>query len=196
MLLFRNIQIPVIGKLNELSLDHFSGSFDEHIQHLEVPLSERKPEGGHVEPVAHQDGDFVSPLRIHGCAPTADARVIDDVVVKQGSRVNELNHGAEPGPDRPVVPAHLRAEQKDRRPDTLAPAIADVLADVIDQRNSGAGVALDLFFHLRHAVFNQLVNLVRSQWTLSPADNPGKANQNQRRKDLIICAGAQISNST
>ena len=132
MLLLGNIQISVAGELKEFAFHHLPGGGNQDIENFQLPLAERHAEGCHIEPIAHQDGDLISPLCIHRCAATTDAGVVDDIVMHQRCRVNHLNDRTQSRPDRSVVSAHLGAQQQDGGTDPFAAAVADIPAYFIN----------------------------------------------------------------
>jgi hypothetical protein len=68
-------------ELNQLALGHPPRHVREQVKHVEVPLVERNLECLHVEPVAHEDADLVTPGHVDGRSTAAHLRVVDDVVV-------------------------------------------------------------------------------------------------------------------
>ena len=88
-----------------------------------------------IEVVAEQHRDVVAPPRVHGQAAAPQLGVVDDVVVDEGRRVDELDDGGiEHGPVA-LVAAQARRHQEDGRADPLAAAGLDVLADGRDEGN-------------------------------------------------------------
>jgi hypothetical protein len=65
----------------------------------------------------------------------AQAGVVDDVVVDQRRRVDELHHRAVGDLFLPVVAEEPGGEQQQRGPDPLAAALRDVLAGGLDERH-------------------------------------------------------------
>jgi hypothetical protein len=47
--------------------------------------------------------------------------------------------------------------------ESLASTMTNVLADIIDQGDRGAGLAQQLFFNLRHSIFYEFINIMRGQ---------------------------------
>ena len=167
MLLLRHVHTPIKFLLNQLALDHLARHFRQDVKDLEVPLSQGKMKRGHVEPVPHQDGDLVPPLRIHGGAAPPYFRVIDDIVVNQGGGMNHFHYGPQPIDDRSLITAHLRGKQKQGRPDALSAAVLYVPGDAVDELNVRVRVPLQLAFDFRESFLDQFEDFLRIQIALS-----------------------------
>src|SRR3990172_4785881 len=70
---------------------------------------------------------------MHGQTPAAQIRVVDDVVVDQGRRVNELDDGRVERAAIAAVAREARRHEQDGRTDALAAARSNVLTDLRDQ---------------------------------------------------------------
>src|SRR4029453_18749078 len=94
-----------------------------------------------IEVVPEQDGDVVAPARMDGEPAPAQVGVIDDVVVNQRGRVNELDHrGVQDGPVAGIA-AEPGGHQQNRRTDALPPAALDIAAHLGNQGHPGLDVA-------------------------------------------------------
>ena len=98
------ISLPELLHLQQFALDHLLGEFDQRVEDAEVAFLHRDLEGLHVEPVAGQHALGISPLGVGRRTAAAGLGLVDDVVVNQRGRVDDLDHGAESnGTASPVV---------------------------------------------------------------------------------------------
>src|SRR3954468_6832918 len=126
MLIERN-QLSELLDLQQLALDHLLGEFDEGVENPEVPLLHGDLESLHVQPVARQDALGISPLGIRGRTTTPGFRIVDDVIVNQGGRVNDLDDSAESNRATSLVLQQLGGKQQQSRTNSLAAARSQVL---------------------------------------------------------------------
>src|SRR5208282_4744885 len=84
--------------------------------------------------IAGQHAHGVAPLRVGGGTAAADLGLVNDVIVDERRRVDDLNDGGELYRALALVAEELGREQQQRWTDSLAPAGAQVLADL---RNRG-----------------------------------------------------------
>jgi hypothetical protein len=101
-------------------------------------------EGARVEEVAHQHAGRVAEQRVGGGAAAAQRRFVDDVVVQQRGRVDELDDRGQ------LVPAGARWCRRARartaaaaRTDPFAAGADDVVRDLVDERDFGRQPAAD-----------------------------------------------------
>src|ERR1700745_2934983 len=94
--------------LQQLPLDHLLCEFDQRIQYAEVTLLHSNLEGLHVEPVACKHAFGISPLGISGGAATAYLSFIDNVIVNECGRVDDLDYRTQPDSPPALVVKQLR----------------------------------------------------------------------------------------
>ena len=88
------IGAAVLLGAEDLALDHLDRRVREEPQDLEVPLGQRHGHRVHVEVVADQHRQVVAPAVVDRRPAAADVGLVDDVVVDQRGRVDELHHRA------------------------------------------------------------------------------------------------------
>ena len=136
MLLLGDPDVADERQLDQLALGHLPRRLGERVEDLQVALLERGLEGRHVEPVAHQHRRLVAPLGRDGLPPAPHLGAVDDVVVDQRRRVEELHDGRHA--DHRLVrllAEDFGGEHQQGRADTLAPGLAQVAPDVRDDLN-------------------------------------------------------------
>src|SRR4051794_18466330 len=94
-MLIEGNQLSELLDLQQLALDHLLGEFDKGVENAEVPLLHGNLESLHVQPVARQHALGVSPLRVGRRTAAPGFRIVDDVIVNEGGRVNNLDDSAE-----------------------------------------------------------------------------------------------------
>ena len=109
MLVLRDIGIAVHTQLEQFSLDHLARHIGQNVEYLEMPFPQREEERGHIQPVSHQDGDFIPPLGIDGRLATTNLGIVDDIVMHQRGRMNHFDDRTKPVADRTFESAHPRA---------------------------------------------------------------------------------------
>jgi hypothetical protein len=147
VLVFGDVGITGLGQLEQLPFDHAQRDVTEQADDFERVLGERHGHRSNVEVVAQKDGDVAAPPRVGRQPAPAGLGPVDDVVVNQGRRVDELHHGGVQNGPVTGVPTKPRRHEQDGRPHALAAAHLHVLAhlrDEVDARFEMAGkLALD-----------------------------------------------------
>ena len=106
------------------------------LQEGEVVVFERDEESAGEKVVAHQDGDLVLPDGVDGCESAARVGVVDDVVVDQRRRVQDL-HQRGPAVTLLVDAAAEFSAQEDEDGADLLPLLPDdVLRDQVDEADA------------------------------------------------------------
>ena len=124
---------------DDLALRHAQRHVRQHAQDAQVALFQRDLHRLHVEVIAEQHGQLVAPAPVHARPSAAELGVVDDVVVDERRRVDELDHGAVTHVAVTLVPEHVRAQEEQRGPDALAAALDEVVPDERDRRDAGPG---------------------------------------------------------
>ena len=171
------MQLAEFLDLQQLAFDHLLREFDEGIEDGEVALCDGNLERLHVEPVSGEHALRVAPLRIGRRTPAADLRIVDDVVVHQRGRMDDLDHRSKADRSLAAVGHHLGAQEQERRPDPLAAAVPQVLADLGDGRYVGNRIASELPLDSEQVFANQLEDFFHGfcRWTVQPRAH-GEAN--------------------
>jgi hypothetical protein len=111
-------------------------------------------EGARIEEVAHQHRGGVAELRVGGLAAAAQGRLVDDVVVQEGGRVDELDDRGHLVPRVGAGAQGPGREQQQGGPDALAAGIHDVLPDGAHQGHVGMQAPADDLVHPHEIVVN------------------------------------------
>ncbi len=120
MLVQRN-QLAEFLHLQEFALDHLLGEFDQRVEHAEVAFLHRDLERLHVQPVAREHALRISPAGIGCRTPASSLSLVNNVVVYQRGRVNDLDHRTQPYCSKSLVVEELRRQQQKRGPDPFPP---------------------------------------------------------------------------
>src|SRR6478736_6233389 len=96
---------------------------------------------------------------MHGETPAPQIRVVDDVVVNQGGRVNELDNGRVERSPIATVARETRGHEEDGRTDPLAAARANVLPDLRDEVDVRLKMPLELPIDLIQVSADRLEDL-------------------------------------
>ena len=133
-------------ELEDLRLGHGDGRAGEGFHDPAIVVPDEELEGLGVEMVADEDRRVVSPARV-GRRPSApQRRLIDDVVVDERRRVEQLDHGRQP--HRPLAPRarEPRRQEEQDRAQTLAAGAGNVAAHLLDEADRRIELATDLCF--------------------------------------------------
>ena len=130
-----------------------------------------------IQEVAEEHRDVIAPPRVHGLAAAAQLRLVDDVVVDERRGVDELDHRRVEHRALAGVAGHARRHQQHRRPNPLAAAVLDVVADRGNERDLRLHVPGELAFDLAKVFANRLEHLresggrmVSARWDSSLSD--------------------------
>ena len=93
VLVLGDVGVAVLGELVQLAFDHPQRDVAQQPHDVERVVRERQRHRLDVEVVAEEHRDVVAPPRVHGQAAAAQLRVVDDVVVDERRRVDELDDG-------------------------------------------------------------------------------------------------------
>ena len=91
VLVFGDVRVAVLGQLEQLAFDHPQRDVAQEAHDVERVVRQRQRHRLDVQVVAEQHRDVVAPARMHGEAPAAQIRVVDDVVVDERRGVDELD---------------------------------------------------------------------------------------------------------
>ncbi len=126
------------------------------VQDAEIALLDGDLEGLHVEPVAGEHAHGVAPLSVGGGTAAANLGLVDNVVMDEGSGVDNFNYGGELYRALALVSQEFGGEQQERRTQPFASSGAQVFSDLGDGGDVRDGVAAKLFFN-RDNVFTKQV---------------------------------------
>src|SRR5678816_3516823 len=104
---------------------HFIDPLTAELDHLAHGLG--------IQIVADQDADLISPDFSCGLAASPDVRVVHDVVMKEGGRMDKFDQAAELMVLPAGVAAETGAQEEQERTNALAAAIEDMRGNGIDQ---------------------------------------------------------------
>mgnify|MGYP003352674076 CR=1 FL=1 len=130
VLVLGDVGVAVLRQLIQLAFDHPQRDFAQQADDIQRVVGQRQRHRLDVEVVPQEHRDVVAPSRVHGRAPTAHVGLVDDVVVDQCGRVDELHDGCELDGAVTLVAAQACGHQQHRRPDPLAPAGGDVSTEI------------------------------------------------------------------
>ena len=119
----------------ELPLGHLERRVAEALDDLDLAVREGHLHRLGVDPVAQQHRQVVPPEVVERGLAAAQRGVVDDVVVDQRRRVDELDHRGVGDLLLALVPQEARGEQQQGRPHPLAAALGDVVARLVDERH-------------------------------------------------------------
>src|SRR5262249_15515675 len=163
MLVLGDVGVAVLRQLIELALDHPQRDVTEQPDDLQLVVRERHRHRLDVQVVAEQDRDVVAPPRMHGEAPAAQVGVVDDVIVDERRRVDELDDRRIQDGAVALVAAEARRHQQHGRPDPFPAAGLDVLPDLRNQLDPRLHVPRKLLVHLLQVGADRLEDL-RQGW--------------------------------
>ena len=172
-----------LGELVELALDHLQRRVAEQPHDLERVLRQRHRHRADVEVVAEQHRDVAAPARVRGQPAAAGLGAVDDVVVDERGRVDELDDGRVEHRAIPGVAAEPGRQQQHGRPHALAAAHLDVLAHLRDELDARLEVTGELALDVRELVADRLEDLGETRngrrgriarESISPAGSPSK----------------------
>src|SRR5581483_4257759 len=153
--LFRGIRVVAVQQLEDLSSrDRVRGSgqdlHDAHLVHLDHHFK-----GAGVEKIPYKYARFVAPDRVRGGLTAAHFRGIDDVIVKEGGSVNELDNRGELDVSLAPVAERSGAEQHDNGAQALPSAINNVPRQLINKEHVRPEAKADLAVDGCQIVFNE-----------------------------------------
>jgi hypothetical protein len=96
---------------------------------------------------------------VHRFSPAPELRLVDDVVVNKGCRVNELEDGSVEDRTLARIARHAGGHQQDGGTDSLATPITDVVTDRRDKSDLRLHVPGELAFDLTKVSANWLEQL-------------------------------------
>ena len=181
---------------------------------MKVAFAQRHLKRLHVEPIAGQHAGLVSEALVGRGLAAAHGRLVDDVVVHQRRRVNDLGHRRE-AHGRLALVAERAGEQKHQDgTQPLAAAGLQMVRDGADGVHRADRVELDRLFDLEQVVGDQSQHFLAGKrlgarglrragsghqqvqsGPLSVAVHSDPRNRNSLRK-LAVVATASVSNSS
>ena len=143
VLVLGDVDVAVLGELVQLAFNHPQRDVAQQPNQVERVFGEGQRHRLDVEEVAQQDRDVVAPLRVGRQTSPSHFRIVDDVVVDERRRVDELDHGRMENRALAGVAAQPGGHQQHRGAHALAAGTLDVAADAgdyIDARLQMLGV--------------------------------------------------------
>ena len=159
VLRFGQVDVAVLRQLIDLAFDDPQRHVTEQADDREIVLRERQRHRLQIQEVAEQHRDVIAPARVHGFAPAPQLRLVDDVVVNQRGRVNELEDGGVEHRALARVAGHASGHQQNGRADPLPAAVPDVVTDRRDEGDLRLHVPGELTLDLTKVVANRLEQL-------------------------------------
>ena len=132
---------------DDLAFGHAQRHVGKEAQNAQIALFQSDLHGFHVEEIAEEDSQLVSPSAIYAWPAAAQLGIVDDVVVDQRRRVDELDHRGVVHVALALVAEKVRPEQEERGPDSLAAALDEIVADERDRRNPRTRALLEACLH-------------------------------------------------
>ncbi len=129
------VRVAGVHELHHFARGDRVGRVGHHADHRGGVERSHHLEGARVEEVADQHGGGVAERLVGGLTPAPAGRLVDDVVVQQGRRMDELDERRGRhlrGAGRPGGPG---GEHDEERPEALAPGADDVFADLVDEQH-------------------------------------------------------------
>jgi hypothetical protein len=162
-ILFGQIHPSQLGQLHELAFHHVLGEFNQHIEDLEIALSQRHLKRLHVQPVPCQDAAVIAPAGIGRGTPAAGIGAIDYVIVDQCGAVDQFYDG--PQTDRASSPiARIpRRKKQQGRTQPLPPALQQITRDLRHRFDGRAILERKLLLDLDQVIANEIENFLRRQ---------------------------------
>src|SRR5579862_481087 len=157
--LFGDVHVTNLGKLEQFTFDHFLGEVDQDIENAEIAFFERHLERLHVKPVAGENAAVVAPARIRGRTAAARVGAVDHIVVNQGRAVKEFDNCRELDRGRTAMTGVTRGEQQQRGAKALPSSAEEVARNFGNRQESSRGLSRQFFFHKDEIVSDEIENL-------------------------------------
>ena len=135
IMIFAGVDLALGGQLLDLALGNHGGGVAEDFQHLQAAVFDHQLERAAEQEIADQDARRIAPDEVGGALAAAHARAVDDVVVKQGRGVDELDRRGELVMARSRVAEQARRRECQHRPHALAAAGDQMAGKLGDQRD-------------------------------------------------------------
>ena len=135
IMIFVGVDLALGGQLLDLTLGDDRGGVAEDPQHLQAAVLDHQLERAAEQEVADQHARRIAPDEVGGALAAAHAGAVDDVVVKEGRGVDELDRGGELVVARAGVAEQACAGERQHRPHALAAAGDQVAGELRDQRD-------------------------------------------------------------
>jgi hypothetical protein len=151
--------VSAVGVLRELALDHPGGEVREEPDDPVVPRAQGEADGLDEEKVPEKDRDIGPPNGVHRRPPAPGPGVVDDVVVDEARRMDDLDDGGKVRRVRAGISRNLRAQQEKGRPQALARFLEEIAPQIGDEGIGRGGPGADVRFDLVHSVPDAAANL-------------------------------------
>jgi hypothetical protein len=149
-------EIPAALELERLGADHLVDGVEEALEHTRDVGAPHAAERLDEEPVAGEDRDRVAPDRAGRGRAAAHLPEVDDVVVQQRRRVDELDRGRKLVGARVRATAKLGREHHAHRPQALAAERDEVASAAVDRAGlAGAEAGVEAALELGHVELHE-----------------------------------------
>ncbi len=146
VLFLGDLDDAVFRELVQLSFDHPQRHVTEQPHDIQGVLRQRHGHRLDVQEVPGQHRDVVPPARVHRLLPSAQLRVIDDVVVDERCGMNELDDRRVENGARSGVAAQASRHQQDRGTNALAATRLNVAPNLGDDADLGLNLPFEFAF--------------------------------------------------
>ncbi len=163
---FAGLRVVAVEQLHDFAFGDGIGGVGQHLHDAHAANVDHHLECAGIQKVADQDAGFVTPDGIGGFVAAAQFRGVHHIVMQQGGGVNEFDDGGQVDVAPALITAGRSRQQHDHGPDTLAAAIDDVVAELVDQSDIGVQGAADQGVDLSHVLGDEFAYCRKFNWVL------------------------------
>ena len=142
----------MLSKLQHFAFGDHVGRDRQDLHHAHLADADHHLERARIQEVADQHARRVAEQRVGGLAAAPQIGFVDDVIVQQRRRMDELDDSRQFVPMPGRVAERARDEQQQRGPQPLAAGPDDVLGDLVDQHHFGCQALPDDAIDLLHVL--------------------------------------------
>ena len=107
----RQTGVPNSQGLHHLPFGHRHGDPGDFLENLWVAVIDNECHRLGIEKIADQNGEGTAPAGIHRGMAATQMRMVDDIVVQEGGRMHELDHGRQGKDALTGIPGQLRSKE-------------------------------------------------------------------------------------
>ena len=151
--------IAYVEQLQDLALGDAVGGVCQDAHHAHAADANHHLEGARVKEVPDQHAGCIAESSIRCRAAATQSGLIDNVIVQQSRRMDELDGGSQFMLGGAAVTKRTADQQQDRRPQPLASRADDVISDGTDQHHIRIEAAADHRIDRSHVLLDDRVKV-------------------------------------
>jgi hypothetical protein len=135
---FGDIRVVAVHELQDFAFGDRIGRVGQHVEYADLAELHHHLKRARVQKIPNEHAGLVAEQCVGRFLAATQPGIVDDVVMEQRRRMNELHNGSCGDVGVALVARRLGRQQHRKRPEPLAAAMDDVMGDLVDESDVAA----------------------------------------------------------